>query len=274
MSALEQFLTDTHDRHPGVTSGAMSCLPVRLAGVEYASTYALLAGAVPRGPAPLAVLDLACGDGALLSLLAARDQPGLALHGLDFSAGELAAAARRLAGRARLVRSRAQRLPYADASFDLVLSHMALMLMEDAGQVLAEMRRVLRPGGVVAALVAAPAPASAVHQVFVDMLRSSETPASRPGLGFPGRAWCDEDGIRGLFRGFADLRIDEVVAERACDPATAWSWYGGVYELLMMSPAERARFEQRFRDAVAALAAEGQAATWPLHFRRVTARRA
>ncbi|MGC4076614.1 MAG: class I SAM-dependent methyltransferase [Rubrivivax sp.] len=273
MSALEQFLTDTHDRHPGVTSDAMACLPVRLAGVEHASTYALLDGVVPRGPAPLAVLDLACGDGALLSLLAARDQPGLALHGLDFSAGELAAAARRLGGRARLVRSRAQRLPYADASFDLVLSHMALMLMEDADQMLAELRRVLRPGGVVAALVAAPAPASAVHQAFVETLRSGDQAALSKAPRFPGRAWRDEDGIRGLFSGFADLRIDEVVAELACDPATAWSWYGGVYELLTMSPTERARFEQRFRGAVAALAAEGQAATWPLHFRRVTARR-
>ncbi|BAL93983.1 class I SAM-dependent methyltransferase [Rubrivivax gelatinosus] len=274
MSVLERFLADTHDRHPGVTSDAMACLPVRMAGASHASTYALLAGAVPGGPAPLAVLDLACGDGALLSLLAARDQPGLTLHGLDFSAGELAAAARRLGGRARLVRSRAQRLPYAEASFDLVLSHMALMLMEDVDQVLAELRRVLRPGGVVAALVAAPAPASAVQQVFIDTLRSSEAGASWPGLRFPGRAWRDEDGIRRLWGGFADLCIDEVVAELPCDPETAWAWYGGVYELLMMSPPERARFERRFRAAVASLAADGRAAALPLHFRRVTARRA
>ncbi|MBG6080608.1 hypothetical protein [Rubrivivax gelatinosus] len=131
-----------------------------------------------------------------------------------------------------------------------------------------------RPGGVVAALVAAPAPASAVQQVFIDTLRSSEAGASWPGLRFPGRAWRDEDGIRRLWSGFADLRIDEVVAELPCEPETAWAWYGGVYELLMMSPAERARFERRFRAAVAGLAADGRAAALPLHFRRVTARRA
>ncbi|MBZ8143761.1 hypothetical protein CLD22_28605, partial [Rubrivivax gelatinosus] len=106
----------------------------------------------------------------------------------------------------------------------------------------------------------------------IDTLRASERGAAWQGVRFPGRAWRDEDSIRDLLGGFAELRVDDVVAELVGDPAAAWGWYGGVYELQMMSPAERERFGGRFRAAVARLSAEGQAAASSLHFRLIRAR--
>ena len=109
------------------------------------SSYDALVAAVPDGAA--AVLDVACGDGYLLARMAERC-PGAALFGIDMSEAELAEARRRpaLSG-ATLARERAQRLSLGDSAVDAVLSHLALMLMDDIDAVVAELARVLKPDG-------------------------------------------------------------------------------------------------------------------------------
>lgn len=77
LSSSEQFLAGFHDADPGVTSRAFAALPARMADATFPSSYECLASVVPSGPGT--VVDLACGDGYLLSLLAARRQAGLAL---------------------------------------------------------------------------------------------------------------------------------------------------------------------------------------------------
>jgi ubiquinone/menaquinone biosynthesis C-methylase UbiE len=64
------------------------------------------------------------------------------------------AMARKLERRARrrgidadVVRAPADRLPFADASFDTVVSTLVLCTVDHPGHALAELRRVLRPGG-------------------------------------------------------------------------------------------------------------------------------
>lgn len=76
--------------------------------------------------------------------------------GIDLSERELARARTRpeLAD-ADLRLGRAQRLPFAEDSFDAVVSHMALMLVSEVDQVVAEAARVLRPGGRFAVVVGA-----------------------------------------------------------------------------------------------------------------------
>jgi SAM-dependent methyltransferase len=96
------------------------------------------------------VLDLGCGRGADLQLLATRDPAAeVRLVGLDASA-EGVDAARHAAVDPRLAFERAdlrERLPFADAEVDVVYSHNLLECLADPGALACEIARVLRPGG-------------------------------------------------------------------------------------------------------------------------------
>ena len=95
------------------------------------------------------ILDVGCGTGALLAAIAGR-VPGAGLAGVDLSPAMLAVARRRLVDRAVLVAADAAHLPFPDCGFDLVLSTSALHYWLDPAAGLAEIARVLEPGGRVA----------------------------------------------------------------------------------------------------------------------------
>jgi ubiquinone/menaquinone biosynthesis methyltransferase len=97
------------------------------------------------------VLDVGCGTGSVTRLLARDAGPTGMVVGLDPSPGMLKAA-RRVApepGAApiRWVEGYGESLPFPDASFDRVTAQFSLRNMADWRRGLAEMRRVLRPGG-------------------------------------------------------------------------------------------------------------------------------
>jgi SAM-dependent methyltransferase len=91
-------------------------------------------------------LDLCCGTGAGLGVL--RDLCGAGVTGVDLSAGMLDRA-RRAAPWAELVRADARALPFAPASFDLVVTFGALghFLPRDLPALFGQAYTVLRPGG-------------------------------------------------------------------------------------------------------------------------------
>jgi len=138
-----------------------------LTGVQYASDANLAARqAIYRFQQPLVrnaawaldlaglggderVLDLGCGNGLHLAELSRREHRGV-VCGMDLSPGMLTAAEARSA--ASLLVGDAQRLPFADAMFGCVLAMHMLYHVPDRDAALAEMRRVLRPGGVAVAL--------------------------------------------------------------------------------------------------------------------------
>ena len=90
------------------------------------------------------VLELGCGAG----MLALLKRKGVTLTGVDLS-NECAVAARRN-GYDATFSARLSSLPFADASFDYVVSLDVIghIEMEEKDAVLAELRRVLRPGGI------------------------------------------------------------------------------------------------------------------------------
>ena len=91
------------------------------------------------------ILDAGCGSGPLLAAL--RDR-GAAVAGFDRSAGMLEVARRRLGDDADLrVAELGGPLPYPDDAFDDVTASLVLHYLEDWGPALAELRRVLTPGG-------------------------------------------------------------------------------------------------------------------------------
>ena len=100
------------------------------------------------------ILDAGCGAGPLSARL--RDR-GAVVSGFDSSAAMVALARKRLGDDVDLrVAALGERLPYADASFDDVVSSLVLHYLEDWGPALAEVRRVLRPGGRLIAAVQHP----------------------------------------------------------------------------------------------------------------------
>jgi ubiquinone/menaquinone biosynthesis C-methylase UbiE len=96
------------------------------------------------------ILELGCGPGRLWAENAARIPPGWALTLSDFSPGMLHEARRNLTAQgqaARFVAADAQALPFADAAFDAVIANHMLYHVPDRARALAEIHRILRPGG-------------------------------------------------------------------------------------------------------------------------------
>ena len=91
------------------------------------------------------ILDAGCGSGLLSAALSAK---GALMTGFDSSPAMLELARRRLGAAADLhLADLSKPLPFADDSFDDVVSSLVLHYLEDWSGPLAELRRVLKPGG-------------------------------------------------------------------------------------------------------------------------------
>ncbi len=100
----------------------------------------------------LDLLDVGCGPGTITADLARRIAPGRAV-GVDRAPEVLGAARAHAEERGAAVEWReadVYALGFPDASFDVVHAHQVLQHLADPVRALREMRRVLRPGGVVA----------------------------------------------------------------------------------------------------------------------------
>ena len=96
------------------------------------------------------VLDVATGTGAVANELIRRT--GCTVVGLDQSAEMLAEARQRLPAGVELVEGDADHLPFPYGSFDALTFTYLMRYVDDPGATLAELARVVRPGGTVAGL--------------------------------------------------------------------------------------------------------------------------
>jgi SAM-dependent methyltransferase len=142
----KSYLAEFHRTRAGVAEAVLSRT---LAGDH--SPYRWLARAVSADAN--VIVDLASGSGPVSRELA---QPGRTVVGVDLSADELALAVAR--GPGPWVRGDALRLPFRDGAVDVVTSSMGLVVVTPLEQVLDEVARVLRPGGVLAAIAPAVRP--------------------------------------------------------------------------------------------------------------------
>jgi len=104
-------------------------------------------------PQPMAFVDLGCGEGAdLLALAYHRAHPSSRFVGVD-SSPDAVASARTAAGADRRVEvilaDLDKGLPFADRAFDCAYSHNLLECLREPAALIAELARVVRPGGTV-----------------------------------------------------------------------------------------------------------------------------
>jgi len=105
-------------------------------------------------PSPgLRWVDVGCGNGAFTELLVQRCAPA-EIEGVDPSEGQLSfARSRHTAGIARFQRGDAMALPFTDNSFDAAVMALVIFFVPEPKQGVAEMKRVVKPGGMVSAYV-------------------------------------------------------------------------------------------------------------------------
>ncbi len=175
------------------------------------------------------VLDVACGTGVLACAVAQRVGPGGTVIGLDPN-DDMLAVARSKNARVEWISGRAEKLPFADAGFDRVLSQFGLMFFDDKPAGLREMMRVLAPGGRLAVAVCDALDHSPGYAVLAELLQrlfgAAVADAFRAPFALGDRrqlhALCEQAGIEGarVARAAGKVRfgsIERLVAtERAC----------------------------------------------------------
>ena len=142
-------------------------------------------------------LDVGCGTGILAETLLELCAPQ-SVHAVDPAPAQVKAAKRGpAAGRATFEVADARKLPFADATFDVVASALVINFIPEPPLALGEMRRVARPGGLVAGYV----------WDFAEELSPSgplRTAMRRSGLevpGIPGTEASRIGALRALFEG-------------------------------------------------------------------------
>ncbi|WUV99013.1 hypothetical protein OG285_25600 [Streptomyces sp. NBC_01471] len=122
---------------------------------------------------------------------------------------------------------------------------MALILMGEIEQVVAEIARVLSPGGVLACVVGAGPLGGEAYERFIGLLRSTieELPASRriPPLG--DRRTRGREGLDGILgpAGFAAVDWETVPIDLSGPAEQVWASVSGLYDL---GPLDRATMER------------------------------
>mgnify|MGYP001604948947 FL=1 len=163
------------------------------------------------------VVDVGSGTGSLSFTLAAR-APNSTIKGIDFSAPYVAFAQRKTTQpRLSFETGDACAMPYADKSFDRVLSLLVLHYVREPKKAIAEMRRVARPGATVAATVWDARGGFVGNRIFFDTAAALDPgaeknrtryythPMTRPGE--LAAAW-HEAGLADVREGYLTIRME------------------------------------------------------------------
>lgn len=123
------------------------------------------------------VLDAGCGSGNFELFVSEKDPPAVEIEAHDYSPAMLARARKKCAGRLDCVNyPRGDfngQLPYADATFDRIVSVNVLYALEKQDNAMSELLRVLKPGGRI--VLTSPAPGYGWGPLVVDHFQREAT---------------------------------------------------------------------------------------------------
>ena len=161
-------------------------------------------------------LDVGCGNGAFTDLLIGRCAPGR-VEGIDPSEAQLAYARTRggggcASGVAEFRRGDAMAVPFGDDAFDAAVMPLVIFFVPDPAKGVAEMARVVRPGGVVAAYGWDMPGGGFPYQSLQDEMRALGVPVSQP----PSRDASRIDVMHSLWTGanLQDVETREIGVQR------------------------------------------------------------
>jgi SAM-dependent methyltransferase len=141
-------------------------------------------------------------------------------------------------------------------SVDYVLSHMALMLMDDIEQVIREIRRVLREGGSFSAVVGRAFLTREVGEVFLDVFRPIAK-ANLTHLPLGDARTRSEAGWNELLQhDFVDVVFEDIEIDWTPTPEQLWLDMLDTYDADRMSEAARAQFKSELLSAFAPMQRE------------------
>lgn len=203
------------------------------------------------------ILDAGCGTGSLTFTLAQRAKD-LRIHGIDFSPAYIEHATRlNRSSTISLSVGDICALPFADASFDRVLSLLVLHFVPDSSRAVAELKRVARPGATVAAAVWDARGGMVASRMFLDVAamlsdagnehrgRSFTRPMTRPGE--LAAAWRAA-GFAGIRETMLVIRMEFASFDDYWTPYLGKDGPGGQY-VAGLGPAERERLRDLVRKA-------------------------
>ncbi|MDF2926118.1 MAG: methylase involved in ubiquinone/menaquinone biosynthesis [Paenibacillaceae bacterium] len=203
---------------------------------------------------PCSILEIGCGDGTLWKRNEVRIPADWKITLTDFSTGMLQDTKDKLDGtilkdRLEFMQADARSIPFPDCCFDMVLANHMLYHVNDRQQALAEIRRVLKPGGV---LYASTIGANHLREMkellagFDSKLVLSETDfAEEFGLE-NGRVQLEAAGFRGvrLFRYEDSLRVTEA------EPLVAYIQSTTGNSRITLAGAGLPKFKVRLKDLI------------------------
>jgi SAM-dependent methyltransferase len=179
------------------------------------------------------VLDVGCGAGALTEALARR-VGAERVAAADPSRPLVSAARERVRG-ADVREAPAETLPWPDDSFDAVLSQLVLNFMADARAGVGEMRRVARPGAVLASCTWEYSAGMRMLRVFWDAALALDPDAPDEGrtmrfqdAGELGALWQDA-GLTGVETAPLDVEVEYESFDDYWEPFTFGGAPGGAY---------------------------------------------
>ncbi len=158
-------------------------------------------------------LDVGCGNGAFTESLMQRCAPRL-VHGVDPSEGQLNYARTRLSARgAQFTKADAMGLPFEGNSFDAAVMPLVIFFVPEPARGVAEMARVVSPGGTVSAYAWDLAGGGFPYESLHAEMRELGTPALMP----PSPDASRLENLKALWNGAGLIRVEtrEITVHRS-----------------------------------------------------------